>query len=360
MGYFCFFPNKKNMKNLFYLVLIIGIFGCEVAKMPTPPTVPTKKLANNTLTTIAFGSCNKQNKPQPIWDVVLQDEPDLWIWLGDNIYGDTDDMNLLKSKYDQQLAQTKYQQLMKTCPIIGVWDDHDYGLNDGGKEWSKKDESKELMLDFLKVDKNAAVRKRKGAYQSYTFGEKGQLVKIILLDTRYFRDKLEKNTVGKNRYKINEKGDMLGEEQWTWLETELSDESVDLYLIGGGIQVIPMDHGFEKWANFPKSRKRILSLLEKSNPKSVILLSGDRHISEISKMKLEGVNYPIYDITASGMTHSYEAIKDEPNRYRVDNKITGQKNFGLMKIDWNSEPLSVKVEIKGLENKILLEEKISF
>lgn len=348
------------MKNLYYLLLIIGIFGCDASKTTTSSVQPAEISANNRLTTIAFGSCNKQNEPQPIWDVVLAAEPDLWIWLGDNIYGDTDDMNLLKKKYDQQLAHPKYQKLIETCPIIGIWDDHDYGLNDGGKEWSKKDESKELMLNFLKVDKNAAVRKRKGAYQSYVFGEKGQRVKIILLDTRYFRDELESNSVGKSRYKINETGDILGEEQWTWFEEELSDDSVDLYLVGGGIQMIPMEHGFEKWANFPQSRKRFLSLVEKSNPKSIILLSGDRHIAEISKMKLNGVNYPIYDITSSGMTHSYEAIKDEPNRYRVDNKITGQKNFGLMQIDWNSEPLSVKIEIKGLENVVLLEENIKF
>ncbi len=348
------------MKKLFYLLLIIGIFGCDTSKNTSSSKSSNKKLANITLTTIAFGSCNKQNEPQPIWDVVLKDKPDLWIWLGDNIYGDTDDMNLLKSMYDEQLAQPKYQQLIKDCPVIGVWDDHDYGLNDGGKEWTKKEESKELMLDFLKVDKNAEVRKRKGAYQSYTFGEKGQRVKVILLDTRYFRDELEKNTIGTSRYKINETGDILGEAQWNWLEKELTDASVNLYLIGGGIQVIPMDHGFEKWANFPQSRKRFLSILQKSKPQSAILLSGDRHIAEISKMELEGINYPIYDITSSGMTHSYEAIKDEPNRYRVDNKITGQKNFGLMKIDWNSKPLNVKIQIKGLEDVVLLEENIAF
>ncbi|MFT2009284.1 hypothetical protein ACMA1I_11470 [Pontibacter sp. 13R65] len=49
---------------------------------------------------IAFGSCNRQNLPQPMWSAIMNDKPNLWIWLGDNIYGDSDDMAFLKGKYD--------------------------------------------------------------------------------------------------------------------------------------------------------------------------------------------------------------------------------------------------------------------
>ncbi len=43
---------------------------------------------------IAFGSCAGQDQPQPIWEAVLAQDPQLWIWAGDNIYGDTEDMEL--------------------------------------------------------------------------------------------------------------------------------------------------------------------------------------------------------------------------------------------------------------------------
>lgn len=87
-------------------------------------------------------------------------------------------------------------------------------MNDGGKYYSKKEESRDLMLDFLDVPQDASVRNRKGGYSSYMFGKPGQQVKVILLDTRYFRDTLETATDGIKLYKPNEEGDILGEDQW--------------------------------------------------------------------------------------------------------------------------------------------------
>jgi alkaline phosphatase D len=297
---------------------------------------------------------------QPIWDFVVQNNPDLWIWLGDNIYGDTQNMEVLKKKYDIQKSNPDYQKLLKKSPIIGIWDDHDYGINDGDKNYPKKEESKELMLDFLDVSKKAEVRKREGAYQAYTFGKKDKKVKIILLDGRYFRDKLTKDDSKKKRYLPNETGDVLGETQWQWLSKELEDSTITLNVIGCGIQMIPKDHRFEKWANFPQARQRLFDLLAEKQPKGVILLSGDRHIAEISKTKLDGLPYDLYDITSSGLNRSWEDIGEEYNELRVDNKMTGQRNFGILKIDWNANPLKVKVEIRGLENKLHFEQEILF
>ena len=76
----------------------------------------------------------------------------------------------MAQKYSLLKNTMDYQRLLACAPVIGTWDDHDYGLNDGGKEYSMKEESKKLMLDFLDVPKNAAVRNRPGVYQSYTRG----------------------------------------------------------------------------------------------------------------------------------------------------------------------------------------------
>jgi len=341
-----------------FFILILCISNCKTEQLAFVKPKPLN--TNKSPTTIAFGSCNKQYEPQPLWEIIVQNEPDLWIWLGDNIYGDTVDMEVLKKKYELQKSNTEYQQLLKTCPIIGIWDDHDYGTNDGDKNYPEKEKSKELMLDFLGVPNNAAVRKREGAYQAYTIGKKGKKVKIILLDGRYFRDELIKDNSKKKRYILNETGDILGEVQWEWLSQELSDTSIALNIIACGTQMIPKDHRFEKWANFPKARKRLFDLLEEKQPKGVILLSGDRHIAEISKIKLDGLPYDLYDITSSGMTHSWENIREEYNELRVNDKMTGEKNFGVLKIDWDARPLKVKVEIRGLENKLHFDQEIQF
>ena len=90
---------------------------------------------------IAFGSCARQDKPQPIWDAVLDSSPDLFIFLGDNIYGDTHDMAVLRGKYAELAAQPGFRRLAEQVPILATWDDHDYGENDAGSEYPHKEAS---------------------------------------------------------------------------------------------------------------------------------------------------------------------------------------------------------------------------
>ena len=81
---------------------------------------------------IAFGSCSHQDKPQPIWSEVLAADPDLFIFLGDNIYGDSEDAQVLAAKYQKLAAVPGIQRLRESTEIIAIWDDHDYGQNDSG------------------------------------------------------------------------------------------------------------------------------------------------------------------------------------------------------------------------------------
>src|SRR5947207_14364078 len=114
------------------------------------------------LNRIAFGSCARQDKPQPIWDAVVATKPDIFLSLGDNIYGDTQDMAVMKKKYDQLAAIPGWQKLKKTCPILAAWDDHDYGVHDGRAEYPKKDESQQLFLDFFGIPRDSPRRKQNG------------------------------------------------------------------------------------------------------------------------------------------------------------------------------------------------------
>lgn len=335
--------------HLTLVILLSWLLACtgrqSIAQAQTGP-----------LSSIAFGSCNRENKPQPMWEYILQNKPQLWIWLGDNIYGDSDTMHVLKSKYEIQKNNPGYQKLRAAMPVIGIWDDHDYGRNDAGREYVYKKESQELMLDFLGEPADSPRRKQDGAYMSYTYGPAGKQVKVILLDARYFRDSLQKKD---KAYLVNQTGDILGEAQWNWLEDELKNSKADIHLIGSGIQIIPEEHIYEKWANFPKARQRLFNLIASTKAKGVVLLSGDRHIAEISKYTLPGLAYPLYEVTASGLTHSATQNTGEPNRYRAGKLVT-VLNFGLMEIDWNQKPIQVSLVIKGLHNEILLKETVKY
>lgn len=188
--------------------------------------------------------------------------PQLFLSLGDNIYGDTEDMSVLKAKYEKFRAVPGYQELLKTCPVLAIWDDHDYGKNDAGAEYPKKIESQKIFLDFYGVENTSPRRKKEGIYHSEIYGTKGKEVQIILLDGRYFRSPLKRGDKADKYYVANTDpgATMLGAEQWKWLEEQLR-KPADLRLIVSGIQVVAEDHGYEKWMNFPNERKKLFKLI---------------------------------------------------------------------------------------------------
>ena len=260
------------MKNFLLLSsLLFTLFSCSRT------TITDKKITkglpidpSKTLTTIAFGSCNKSTLDQSVWQAVSNHNPDLWLWLGDNIYGDSEDTSVLRKKYNHQKSNSSYQKFIKQTPVLGIWDDHDYGQNDGNKTHPIKVESQQLLLDFLDVPNNATVRTQKGVYQYYTFGQNNKKVKVILLDARYFRDELKKNpNKSGQRYLPSETGTILGETQWNWFENELTNSDAQIHIIGCGIQMLPEQHNYEKWANFPNEYDKLLDLIEKTQHRNL-------------------------------------------------------------------------------------------
>ncbi len=310
------------------------------------------------LAVIAFGSCNRVTMPQTIWSDVVANNPNVWIWLGDIIYADTSDMRALAAHYKRLKTNSEYKKLRAKAQIIGVYDDHDYGINDGCKDYPMKKGAKKCLMDFLDIPRNSPVRKQEGAYQSYTFGKAGQRIKVIIMDTRYFRDTLQPDPTKTRRYIPNTTGDMLGETQWEWLENELKNSKANLNILCSSVQVIADDHGHEKWGNFPNARKRLLQLIVKTKPHNLFILSGDRHMTEVSKMDLQGLPYPLYDFTSSGLTHIRSGTS-EPNKFRVGEMIV-KKNFGVLKIYWVNDKPVVTMQARGPKNELYQEITVKY
>jgi len=290
---------------------------------------------------IALGSCNNVNLPNHLWDDIRALSPDVFVWGGDIVYADGGDMTTLELQYQQQNAQEAYQQLKQHTDIIGTWDDHDYGLNDGGVEFEDKQESQQLFLDFLGVASDDQRRTREGVYTSKTYAVKNQKIKVIILDTRYFRSPLTTDPSGEKRYIPNNYGEgtMLGDAQWNWLEEELLEQDIDYNVIISSIQFLSSLHGFESWGTMPHEVDKLLGLLKSSHASNVMLVSGDRHISEFSKLNDTELPYPLIDFTTSGLTHSYAAFEGEENPYRVA-EVVADKSFGLLRFDLNSHLVS--------------------
>lgn len=301
---------------------------------------------------IAFGSCNQTALPNVLWDDVLKNAPNVWIWGGDNVYADTKNMTRLRKQYNKQLANKDYKKLIESTEVMGTWDDHDYGLNDGGEEFSKKRESQQELLEFLQVAKNNKRRKQDGVYASKTFTTPKGSIKIIVLDTRFFRTALTPDKDTKKRYKPNKYGEgtVLGNTQWEWLEQELTTSAATFNVLVSSIQLLSNKHGFETWGNFPHEVDRLEKLIINSKAKGVVVLSGDRHISEFSKKHIKGLSYPLIDFTSSGLTHAYSSFSGEDNPYRVGD-VVNTVSFGLLSFNFDTK--EVHMEIKGNHNLTL-------
>ena len=336
-------------KIISILVLILTFNSCNTS--PKTDTVPTKKSDNNVDFTIAFGSCNNQVLVNNLWDDIESFDPNVWIWGGDVIYSDTEDMKFLEKNFIKQKNDSTYNSFLKKYEVIGTWDDHDYGLNDGGFEYSKKDSAQQLFLDFLDVPLNDVRRKQEGLYHSKLYTLKEGSINVIVLDTRYFRSNLTLDPETRKKYKPNKLGEgtMLGKKQWLWLENEIINSQASYTIIVSSIQFLASEHGFESWGNMPHEVKKLEKILMLNKDTKTIILSGDRHISEFSSKNILGLSYPLLDFTSSGMTHSYTSFKSEPNKFRIGN-VVSDKSFGLLKFNFSKK--EVQLEMRGDNNTL--------
>jgi alkaline phosphatase D len=299
------------------------------------------------LTRIAFGSCSHQQKPQPIWDAVLAYQPELFIFTGDNVYGDVTSaaMTELRNAYATAAAIEGIARLRAQVPVLATWDDHDYGQNDGGGDFAYQQQAKQLFLDFWGIEGDDPRTGRPGIYHAEIVGPPGKRVQIILLDTRSFRSHLrptdERHALGKEAYlpDPDPSKTMLGEAQWTWLAEQLRAPA-ELRLLVSSVQVLAEKHGFERWGNLPLERQKLLELIAETGARGVVVVSGDRHIGALYQLS-ENVPYDLYEITSSGLNMAYAHNRDiGPLRL---GEVYGQDNFGTIDIDWQAGEITLAV-----------------
>lgn len=329
-------------KTLVGLLVWVGLCGCTAERPPTSavdlPSVRQVDLR------VVFGSCADDELPEhPVWGAMLAARPDVSILLGDNVYADSrkftaaPSIELMREEYAKLGRSPGYQALRAAAPIFATWDDHDYGLNDGGKEFDFKTEAQTVFAEFWQLAADDPRRTRAGVYHSEWLQAAGKDVQILLLDTRYFRDAQPKKRISIScpvaNYEKNLTGTVLGASQWRWLKEQLS-KPADLRLLVSSIQLIPEQHCFEKWANFPADRERLLAALANSNGGQTIVLSGDRHLGEISALPLqvEGSAQQLVEVTSSPLSARSGFGDGEENRYRISGDNLRESQFGVLEL----------------------------
>lgn len=304
------------------------------------------KLEKKEVSVIAFGSCNLQSMPQTHWKVIQRQQPDLWIWMGDNIYGDTKDTAVLRAKYRKLLSWPEYQTFIAQVPVAATWDDHDFGVNDADSTYPQKVVSKNIFCDFFNEALDSPRRLRDGIYESYDIGKSPHTIRLILLDTRY------------NKGQPGPTSTMLGETQWQWFEKQLMESKAALNIVVSSIQVFADRIVAERWGEFPSDVRRLDSLLNAYGKTNVLFLSGDIHGAEIARKTLYPSNLTFHEVTSSGLTHSTFLLNLVDNTRAYDPPYC-HKNFGLLKIKWGP-PHRVWVQIYNTKGKVVRERWIDF
>jgi alkaline phosphatase D len=280
-----------------------------------------KVIRNADITRIALLGCIRQEEPAPALQSYAEAQPDLSLWVGDNIYVDTqDDPQAIFEGYQRLAAQPGFAALRATGYHLATWDDHDYGDNDENRHYVLKDAGRAAFTGFW-GEAGVPADPQDGVYSARLFETHGKRLHVIMLDVRWNRDE-----PGTGR-------DILGERQWQWLAGQLVVEA-DLTLIVSGSQILlPEETGSETWDNYAGATERLFNLVRRSAKQGVVFITGDQHYAEVARSR-GALDYDAIELQFSGV-NQIEA--PERNPYRVSPVNRSRNSMALIDIQWEDD-----------------------
>jgi alkaline phosphatase D len=248
-----------------------------------------------------------------IFETMAKEKSAFMLWLGDTWYTREVDYYSewgLWYRAHHDRAQPVLQNFLKAMPHFAIWDDHDYGPNDIGKNYILKEASRRVFTNYF--CNTSYGENGQGIYSMITYGD----VDIFLTDDRWWRseDRIKDSIYGKP----NPQKRMLGEEQMEWLKNSLLHSLAPFKIIAVGSQVLNPVSPFDKWWDFPSEYDELMNFIKEYKIRGVLFLTGDRHHSEVIKVDRPG-HYPLYDITVSALTSTGYPFStaEKNNPYRV-------------------------------------------
>ena len=291
--------------------------------------------SNQEILTLGFGSCLHQDRSMAILKTIEKKELDLFMFIGDNVYGDQEDGELDKLIRTYKKQYNNLENFLKNVSTEFIWDDHDFGINDGGSNYRYKDRAKELFLETWKIPSNDPRRLRDGLYFDKMIKKNDLKVHLIFLDNRSFKSEWkltdEFNKEGKERYvkDFDPQKTLLGKKQWQWLKDKLNEDS-DIKIILSSLQILSLGHGWESWDKLPLERERLFNLIDESDVSNLIILSGDRHRGGFYRFKTND-NNDIHEFTSSSLNLPIPFNTEENGPLRIGSTYR-KANFGVVRI----------------------------
>ncbi len=263
------------------------------------------------------------------WKQISEQKPDLLFMIGDNVYVDggpvplksvnEDDIWRRYAETAQRLDLYKSKQLI---PVFATWDDHDFGINDGGAEFQHKLFAQSVFKTFFPMEPNSILQSGPGVASALKIGHQ----QFLFLDDRSFRSA-----------KLSKPQTHFGAEQTSWLLEQIQKHKGPTWLISGD-QFFGGYHRFESFeGHHPEDFKKIIKEL-KNTKKPLIFLSGDRHLSEVSKIEKSVFGFETLEMTSSGLhAKMHPGSADQHKNPRRIFVKDGMSNYLDLKIDIDQE-----------------------
>jgi len=293
--------------------------------------------------------------------VTMASEPAAFmLWLGDNWYYREVDYYSnwgLWNRASQCRSSKEMQDFWKATSHIAIWDDHDYGTNNSGSEYVFKKESANVFNQYWC---NPPCPSNEGIYTRYTYND----VDLFLMDDRTFRwsDDVKDSLDGK----INLQKVMWGETQLKWLKNELANSRAAFKIIANGSNVLNPYNKHDCLVHYPGEYHELLRFIEQERINGILFMTGDRHHSEVVRMKLKD-GYYTYDVTNSSLTSGIYKLDDleKSNPDLIQHMLVEQNNYTRATISGPRNDRKLKIEFvdgkgKSLANMELLQKELMF
>lgn len=278
-----------------------------------------------------------------IFEKIAEEDAEFMIWLGDNNYlreADYNSRSGIYHRYTHSRDVKEMQPLLSKMHHYAIWDDHDYGPNDSDGTYWGKDITREAFTDFW-ANLNYGVQGLGGITGTFTWND----CQFYMLDNRW------------DRTPQSSEGQILGDDQITWLIDALRTSKASFNFICVGGQIVSDFAGFENHAVFGAERKKILRLIDDYNIPNVVFLNGDRHHSEISRYETPDGQL-IWEVTSSSLTSGAYDHSDEPNNFRYKESMIGKNNYAVISVSGKRKDRKLTVEFKDSKGKKIKKYKL--
>jgi alkaline phosphatase D len=301
----------------------------------------------------AVGSCAFINEPQydrlgkpyggdpSIFKSIAAAQPDLMLWLGDNVYLREADWNTrtgILHRYTHGRSLPELQPLLAQTHHYAIWDDHDFGPNDSDHSFIHKDKTLEAFKLFW-ANPTYGLDGQPGITSMFSWSD----CDFFLLDNRYHR-------TGPGLR--DDKGTMLGQAQLDWLIDALKASPASFKFIAIGGMVLSTCDDYEDYIHlYPEERQALLDAIQREKIQGVVFLTGDRHHTELSKYHPEG-GIPVYDWTVSPLTSGSYPGDGDKNRLLVKGSEYTQANFGTIEVTGELKSRKLTLRVMDVAGKV--------